>query len=501
MGNTMNVHRIAWAFAAAFLAVSSVAGAFEMRAGVAKAVITNQEPLVMVNGNRSEGTVEDIHARALVLNDGTAPFVIITYDLNCLDVATPYLRQRARDELGIPIERLVLLATHNHNAPIQINPDNFEYGRWLADRMFKLIQEAMENEVGPVRVLYGFGDGYFITSRGNAPTDYEIQVLKVMHGEKPLALLFTHGTHPAQASQRKIGVGHPGYAMNEIEAAWPGVQAMYGDASGGNQFIIRPKGYQDKLSVARKKGPEALDAALEEIARKLGHELAETTLKIADGELQDVTGPIRSSMEVLSLPLADPIPREEALELAKRVPEGTGFVTYPNKYRGTNWVRMLLYWYDKGLPFPKTTTEMVCTDDTYFIHKSDEDMLAKYDDSLHDELPCVYEEVIVSMIGPMVFVAMQGEVCAPIGMRIKDAFRRDMPIFVTAYMGEHNLYIPTRELVRQGAYQARVIQIQYASPVEWSPDVEDEMVNGVVALIEKMIGEASVKTGPGRARN
>ena len=162
---------------------------------------------------------------------------------------------------------------------------------------------------------------------------------------------------------------------------------------------------------------------------------------------------------------------------------------------------MLLYWYDEGLPFPKTTTEMVCTDDTYFIHKSDEDMLAKYDDSLHDELPCVYEEVIVSTIGPMVFVAMQGEVCAPIGMRIKDAFRRDMPIFVTAYMGEHNLYIPTRELVRQGAYQARVIQIQYASPVEWSPDVEDEMVNGVVALIEKMIGEASVKNGPGRARN
>ena len=27
-------------------------------------------------------------------------------------------------------------------------------------------------------------------------------------------------------------------------------------------------------------------------------------------------------------------------------------------------------------------------------------------------------------IGPLCFVSMQGEVCAPIGMRIKDAFRR-----------------------------------------------------------------------------
>lgn len=496
----MRKHTIVAVCLAIACAAGSSADAFEMRAGVAKAIITNKEPLVMVNGNVSEGVVADIHARALVLNDGDVPFVIITYDLNCLDVATAILRQRVRDELGIPINRLVLLATHNHSAPIQINPDNFEYGRGLADRMFDLIEEAIANQVGPVRVEFGFGDGYFITSRGNAPTDYEIQLLKVTHEDTPIALLFTHGTHPAQASQKKVGAGHPGYAMDEIEAAWPGVQAMYGDASGGNQFVIRPDGYQEKMSAARKKGPKAIDRALEDTARELGHELAETVLKIASGDLQDVTGPIRSSMEILALPLGEPIPLEEAKKLAQRVPEDTGLVTYPNDYRGTNWVRMLLYWYEKGLPFPKTTADMVCTDDTFFIHKTDADMLAKYDYSLHDELPGVYEEVIVSMIGPMPFVAMQGEVCAPIGMRIKDAFRRDMPIFVTAYMGEHNLYIPTRELVRQGAYQSRVIQIQYASPVGWSPEVEDEMVSGVIKMVENILDKPSTQNAPGRVR-
>ena len=55
-------------------------------------------------------------------------------------------------------------------------------------------------------------------------------------------------------------------------------------------------------------------------------------------------------------------------------------------------------------------------------------------------------------------------------------------------MGEHNLYIPTRELVRLDAYQAQVIRIQYASPVGWAPEVEDEMVNGVLRVVTDVTG-------------
>lgn len=491
--------RIAFVITLSLLAVSHAA-AFEMSAGVAKAKITNEKSRVMVNGNMSEGVAQDIYARCLVLDDGDAPFAIITYDLNCLDVGAAHLRQRALDELGIPQERLILLATHNHNAPIQINPDNFDYGRRIGDQMFDLIREAQANAVGPVTVEFGFGDGYFITSRGNAPTDYEIQVIKVMHEDQPLALLFNHGVHPAQATARKIDAGHPGFAMDIIEREWPGVQAMYCDASGGNQFVVREKDYQRKLLAARTRGDDAVDEILTETAMNLGKELADRTLEIASGPLTDVTGPIHSELRILSLPLADPIPREEAEKLATRVPEGTGFVPYPNEYRGTNWVRMLLYWYEKGLPFPKTTAELVCTDDTYLIHETDTEMLDRYSYSIHERFPCVYEEVIAASIGPMAFVAMQGEVCAPIGMRIKDAFRRDMPIFCTAYMGEHNLYIPTRELVRLDAYQSKVIQIQYASPVGWSPDVEDAMVNGVIDFVEEVMSETSAKKDPGRAR-
>ena len=93
---------------------------------------------------------------------------VLTTKKNCLDVGTPILRARLQDELGIDPSRLILLATHNHNAPIQIVPDNFDYGRWLADRMFELVQEAISKERGPVRISFGSGHGDFITSRGNA---------------------------------------------------------------------------------------------------------------------------------------------------------------------------------------------------------------------------------------------------------------------------------------------------------------------------------------------
>ena len=182
----------------AVLGLAAGASAQTMMAGATKGVITNDAPRVMVNGRLSEGTKEDIHARVLVLNDGRGRLVFVTYDLNCLDVATPILRERVRRELDIDSSRLILLATHNHNAPIQINPDNFDYGRWLADRLFGLIEEAIAAERGPARIEFGFGPGYFIMSRGNAPVDYEIQLLQVTHDGDPLAMLFSHGTHPAQ---------------------------------------------------------------------------------------------------------------------------------------------------------------------------------------------------------------------------------------------------------------------------------------------------------------
>jgi hypothetical protein len=394
--------------------------------------------------------------------------------LNCLDVATPILRSRCLQELGIDPAYLVPLGTHNHAAPIQIVPDNYDYGMWLADRIFNLIKEAIDNEKGPVRLMFGTGQGRFVMATGEHgylhmvlfgkdPVDYDIQVLKVMMGDDVLALLSNHATHPMQISTSKIGTGHPGYAMDEIEDEMPGTLAMYAAACAGNQFVKRPF----VIYGTRKK------------VKSTGHMLAEKVLEIADGQMTDVTGPIKSRLEVIPLPLDKPMSYEEALEFVKKkdIPTDIGFVPYPDPRRETNWVRSLLMHYENNIPFPKKTTDRVCTDDAFLVRELDEPR----------EFPCIYEEAIVSRIGPMVFTALQGEVCAPICMRVKDEFREKMPLMLFAYMGEHNLYIPTRGIVRRNAYQAQVIQIQYASPVPWSEDVEDVMAEEVIRMIESML--------------
>ena len=440
-----------------------------MKAGAAKVVITpdaaSLKQLTSVMGTKATQIDHDIYARALVLNDGTSRLAIVTYDLNCLDVATPILRVRCRDELKIPPSHLILMATHNHAAPIQICPENFAYGRALADKIFNVIKEAIANEQRPAKVSLGQGYNYHVRSVGNAPTDYEIHLLKVTAGDKTLAVLFNHPTHPLQSSRTHIDPGHPGYALEHIEAAFPGSVALYANACGGNQFPDRGLimyGSADQV-------------------KTLGKELADSAIAIARGETLDVTGKISSTLEILSLPLAEPISHEQAKRLAdeKKVPLDIGFVPYPHPDRGTNWIRALLKHHEEKIPFPKRTTDRVCTDDEFFVQKLDDNR----------EFPSQFEEVIVTTIGPLCFVAMQGEVCAPIGMRVKDAFRRQMPLFVGAYAGEHNLYIPTRELVRLDAYQAQVIKTQYASPVGWAPEVEDEMVDGVCKLVTKMTGK------------
>ena len=143
-----------------------------------------------------------VHARCLTLHDGARRMVFVTYDFNCLDYATPILRERVEKELGIPPAYLVLLATHNHQVPMQIIPSNFDYGEWLAEKIFGAIKEAIAREDGPVELHFGFGHDYGIRSSGAAATDYEVQLLKVSKGAKTggAALQPAHASGPRTRS-------------------------------------------------------------------------------------------------------------------------------------------------------------------------------------------------------------------------------------------------------------------------------------------------------------
>ncbi|HLJ46131.1 MAG TPA: twin-arginine translocation signal domain-containing protein [Bryobacteraceae bacterium] len=429
-----------------------------MNVGTARVDVTPDKPRVCASGDTPDPprAYARLISRCMTLFDGTRRMAIVNYPFNCLDVATPILRERCERELGIGPECLVLLATHNHQGPIQIVSENFDYGRELAEKIFGAIREAIKNEQGPATLLFGNGYGYFTRAQLSYPPDYEIQLLRVDVGSRPVALLFNHPTHPQLGPRNMYGASHPGFAMDEIEATFAGSTAIYADGCGGNQYTYAADG-ADALAACKARG----------------HELAEVVAGIARGKLEEVTGPIESKLKVLDLPLDDPIPYKRALELAEGVPLDKGFKAFPDPDRDTNWIRALLKHYKESIPFPKKLSDYICTDEEFLVTKLGEPR--KY--------PCRFEEVLGARIGKLTFVAIQGEPLAQIGMRIKEALRARGPAMVFGYFGEHNVYIPTRENVRLDLYQSQVLRVQYTCPVGWSLDVEEEMVKGTLAVV------------------
>src|SRR5690242_9072307 len=154
----------------------------QLNAGTAKIDITPDRPRLCASGDKPDppAAYARLHSRALTLFDGASRIVFVNYDLNCLDVATPILRERVERELGIPPAYLVLLATHNHQGPIQIAASNFDYGRELAEKIFGAIRTAIAHEDGPVDLLFGHGYAYLTRAQRSYPPDYELQLLKVI---------------------------------------------------------------------------------------------------------------------------------------------------------------------------------------------------------------------------------------------------------------------------------------------------------------------------------
>src|SRR5438309_1804326 len=130
-----------------------------MKAGTAKVDVTPDKGRYDVEKQLIDPpkVYHPVHARVLTLNDGAHRIVFVTYDFNCLDYATPILRERLEKELGIAPAYLILLATHNHQVPMQIIPSNFDYGEWLAERIFGVIKEAIAKEDRTVELHFGFG--------------------------------------------------------------------------------------------------------------------------------------------------------------------------------------------------------------------------------------------------------------------------------------------------------------------------------------------------------
>ncbi len=246
------------AIAAAFLAVTALLSAAEnpsLRAGAAATDITpKQFPLNMPGGftpNPAQSAHDPLHARALVLDDGTTSVVLAVVDNlgagpDILDEAKVIAAQRT----GIPKERMLVSSTHSHSAAPLSNRDGLPapvvayhrlFVEGLADAIFRAHSALRPAALGaaadplPDEVFnrrwylkpgkmplnpYGKldtvkmnpGTSLDVLDHPAGPTDPDITIISVQDTKrKPLALFANYSLHyvggmpPAQISADYFG--------------------------------------------------------------------------------------------------------------------------------------------------------------------------------------------------------------------------------------------------------------------------------------------------------
>jgi hypothetical protein len=135
-----------------------------LRAGAATSNIT--PPLgVSLNGGMADRTAahvhDELHARSLVLDNGERKLAIVVCD-SCMipQAVLNEARHRAHGFTGIPLDQMLISATHTHTAPtvagvFQSEPDP-EYAKFLIARISDGIRRALNN-LAPAKAGWGTG--------------------------------------------------------------------------------------------------------------------------------------------------------------------------------------------------------------------------------------------------------------------------------------------------------------------------------------------------------
>jgi neutral ceramidase len=274
-----------------------------LRAGAAKADITPTKDLFPLDAGQKYGSVHDpLFARALVLDNGTAKVALISVDVTSLARGDELIAAVTR-ELGIPRERLILNATHNHNAPTGpiagqgTAPGPAPYFEILKNGIVAAARQANAN-LQPARIGFGRGKAYVNTNRDekigagyhmgyvpDGPSDKTVAVVAVTTpAGAPLAVYANYAVHGVVMYRTHTLDGHI-----QITGDLPGATSSYVEQRLGNRAVALwtsgAAGDQNPLFMANynQDAPDVFDEGpagwgiLDVQARRLGEEIVRVT--------------------------------------------------------------------------------------------------------------------------------------------------------------------------------------------------------------------------------
>jgi len=296
----------------AFLLVTLTSWGSDFRVGIARKSITPEFP-IWLNGyaareKPSEGKSHDLWAKALVIEENpNSRIILVTVDVLGLSrEITSQVSDRIIKKYGINRSQLLFNSSHTHAAPViwpalagmfDFSPAELQavvrYSHRLTNDIETVIDTAMARLV-PMEIECGHGSaGFGMNRRGTAiiVSDPDVPVVRFSTpGGKTEAILCGYACHNTTLTgdNTLINGDYSGYAMIELEKAYPGATAFFLAGCGADQDPS-PRGTI-------------------ELAEQNGKTLAEAVQRAFAGDMHQVRPPIRTDYTTVGLefPPLDP---------------------------------------------------------------------------------------------------------------------------------------------------------------------------------------------------
>jgi hypothetical protein len=225
---------------------------------------------------RSEGILDRLRAKAIVIEAGRAKLAIVGMDLG--RGPTPAMMDTIRAAVAPRgIVQVLVCGSHTHHGPvIELTDepgfgkgkfdDAVAYARQLPDRIIAAILEA-DGSRQPARIGVASRDLGLNrnrqTKRPERPTDPRLTVIRLDRaGGAPIAVLVHYTAHPVltPGDVLKFSADYPGYiqAIVEKELAVP---CVFIQGAAGDQSANPPDGKRDPKSYGELMGGHALELA------------------------------------------------------------------------------------------------------------------------------------------------------------------------------------------------------------------------------------------------
>lgn len=430
-----------------FPAIGQADHAGEWKAGVARTVITPEQPIWMAGyaarDHPAEGKLHDLWAKALAIEDARGhQAVLVTTDLLGIPKGmSDTIRDRLEARFGISRAQIMLNSSHTHSGPVlqhalsDIYPLDeagkekiVQYTRKLTDQLVALVGKALHSmeeahlyaENGVTRFQVNRRNNKEATlvrqTDLNGPNDYAVPVLKVADASgNVMAVVFGYACHNTVLDGYQWAGDYAGFAQLTLEEAYPGTTALFFQGAGADQNPI-----------PRKSVP---------LARQYGKTLAAAVERVLDGTMRELPSLLSTAYGEVELPLTAPPSKEELSKLAK---ESQG---YPKR-----WARRLMKKMERKEPF--------MTSYPYPVQ--------------------------VWQLGGQPLIALGGELVVEYAIRLKELFGQD--IFVLGYSNDVMAYIPSATILREGGYEGATSQMVYGLPGTWASNVEILILRKVASV-------------------